>query len=48
MMLYEELDLIDFLNSEDPHQFLTKMNKFIYDKEAKQILEDNAKVLKPP
>lgn len=48
MMLYEELDLIDFLNSEDPHQFLTKMNKFIYDKEAKQILEDNEKVLKPP
>jgi len=47
-LVYDAVDLMDFLESEDPHAFLTKMNKFLYDKESKKIIEANMKELKPP
>lgn len=48
MLLYEDLDLIDFLNSEDPYPMLTNMNKIVLDKEAQRVLEEHATTLKPP
>jgi len=48
MLLYEDLDMIDFLNAEDPYPMLTSMNKFIMDKEAGRLLEEHKAVLKPP
>lgn len=47
-LLYDEIDLWDFLEGEDPYEYLTKCNKFVYDKKAKQVLTDNAKELKMP
>jgi hypothetical protein len=48
MLLYEDLDMIDFLNSEDPYPMLTNMNKIVLDKEAQRIFEEHAGALKPP
>lgn len=30
-LIYDECDLIDFLESQDPYEYLTKFNKFNYD-----------------
>lgn len=48
MLLYEDLDMIDFLNSDDPYPFLTSINKIILDKEAVKVLEEHKKALNPP
>jgi len=47
-LLYEEIDMWDFLEGEDPYEYLTKCNKFVYDKQAAKVLEDNAAELKIP
>ena len=38
--LFAECDLMEFLDSQDPHSFLSGMNKFIISEEAREAIKD--------
>lgn len=46
--LYNEADLIDYLECQDPFEYLTKFYKFNIDARAKEVLEKHAKMFKVP
>jgi hypothetical protein len=43
-VLYAECDFVEFLNSADPHEYLSGFNKFNFDQQAEELIKD----LKPP
>jgi len=47
-VIFEECDLIDFLEAEDPYVFLTKFNKFNIDLKTTQLIKDHPKDMRPP
>jgi len=38
--LYTECDLVDFINSSDPHEYLASFNKFRISDEALEMIKD--------
>ena len=38
-ILYQEVDLWDFMISQDPHVFLSSMNKFLIDSRSKELFD---------
>lgn len=47
-VLYVEADFIDFLESQDPFEYLTKFYALTFDSKAKEVLAAHPKVLKLP
>jgi AdoMet-dependent rRNA methyltransferase SPB1 len=47
-VLYNECEMIEFLESQDPYQYLTSYNKFIIDVKTKEAQEKFGKDLKTP
>lgn len=47
-MLYVEADFMDFLESQDPYEYLTKFYKLNLDVKAKEVIAANSKILKVP
>lgn len=41
LALYDDCPFSDFLESEDPYEYLTKMNKFIMDPASVALVEEN-------
>lgn len=40
LQLYAECDIMDFLQSADPHEYLTNFNKFLIDESAQKVLSE--------
>jgi len=47
-VLYDETTFFDYLESEDPYEYLTKFNRLIIDEKSKDILKKHEQALKPP